>query len=437
MHYVWYEYPKQGKKANFYGVLELLNKAKIPEDETEMSELDELMYCLPENHPALITYKKVRIGATDTVRSIIISANSRLAYLQNPKILRILDHDDMDIPAMGEGVYENPKRRTALFCVIPDNDKSYNFVVGLLYTQIFQELYYIADHKYDGSLPVPVALWMDEFPNVALPDGFLEILATCRSREISCNIIIQNLAQLKTLFKDSWETIPGNCDVLIYLGGNEVGTHKYISELLGKWTIDKRSSGETLGSHGSSSRNYDVLGRELLTPDEVRKLDNRKCLIFVRGFDPVLDDKYRTFAKEEFQQASALGPYLHKKEWAVMLEEGRDQFYLGGEKEESYYYQVESYKGIFEESETFRDLQSMGNYFILPGRDGYLHNDMEVYPIFSTEGERIKTGVGSLSRHLIVGYFTDMEGYIIVEAELIEKIFRTSNRVNDIRRSFM
>lgn len=211
MYYVWYEYPKQGKVANIRGILELLNKSKIPESENELSELDEMMYRLPADHPALINYLKVRRGATDTVRSIIISANSRLAYLQNPGILRILDDDDIHISFMGEGVYENPERKTALFCVIPDNDKSYNFIVGMLYTQMFQELYYVADHKYGGMLPVPVEFWMDEFANVALPDGFCEIISTCRSREISINVIIQNMAQLRALFKDSWETITGNC----------------------------------------------------------------------------------------------------------------------------------------------------------------------------------------------------------------------------------
>ena len=194
MYYVWYEYPKQGKTPNFRGVLDLLNKAKIPENEKELSELDMLMYKLPEDHPALINYNKVRRGATDTVRSIIISANSRLAYMQNEKVLRILDHDDINIPWLGEGALENPEKKTALFAVIPDSDKSYNFIVGLLYTQVFQELYYCADHKHGGRLPIPVAFWMDEFANVALPDGFCELLSTMRSREISCNIIIQNLA---------------------------------------------------------------------------------------------------------------------------------------------------------------------------------------------------------------------------------------------------
>ena len=194
------------------------------------------------------------------------------------------------------------------------SDKSYNFIIGLLYTQIFQELYYQADFNCGGRLPIHVTFMLDEFANVALPDDFCSLLSTMRSREISSIIIIQNFAQLKALFKDTWETIPGNCDTFIYLGGNEQSTHKYVSELLGKGTIDKKSSGETKGRQGSSSRNYDVLGRELFTPDEVRKLDNKKCIIFIRGFDPIMDNKFIPFNHPMFNQtADGKGePYVHQ-----------------------------------------------------------------------------------------------------------------------------
>ena len=183
----------------------------------------------------------------------------------------------------------------------------------MLYTQIFQELYYQADFNCGGRLPIHVTFMLDEFANVALPDDYCSLLSTMRSREISSIIIIQNFAQLKALFKDTWETVPGNCDTFIYLGGNEQSTHKYVSELLGKGTIDKKSSGETKGRQGSSSRNYDVLGRELFTPDEVRKLDNRKCIIFIRGFDPIMDNKYIPFAHPMFKQTADGGgkPYVH------------------------------------------------------------------------------------------------------------------------------
>ena len=164
----------------------------------------------------------------------------------------------------------------------------------MLYTQIFQELYYQADFKYDGELPIHVTFMLDEFANVALPDGFCSLLSTMRSRNISSVIIIQNMAQIKALFKDTWETIPGNCDTLVYLGGNEQSTHKYISEMLGKATIDKKSDSVSRGKQGSMSNSYDRLGRELLLPDEVRKVDGKKCLVFIRGFDPIFDDKIDT-----------------------------------------------------------------------------------------------------------------------------------------------
>ena len=216
----------------------------------------------------------------------------------------MLSKDDLRLEELGIGVNGDRKTKTALFCVIPDSDKTYNFIIGLLYTQIFQELYYQADFNFGGRLPIHVTFMLDEFANVALPDDYCSLLSTMRSREISSVIIIQNLAQIKALFKDTWETIPGNCDSLVYLGGNEQSTHKYISELLGKSTIDKKTSGETKGRQGSSSRNYDVLGREIMMPDEVRKMDNKKCLIFIRGFNPILDNKYIPFQHSMFQQTA-------------------------------------------------------------------------------------------------------------------------------------
>ncbi len=265
-------------------------------------------------HPAVKQYNKCMRGAGDTVRSIIISANSRLAFLENKQVLRLLSKDELNLADIGIGVNGDGETKTALFCVIPDSDKSYNFIIGMLYTQIFQELYYQADFNCGGRLPIHVTFMLDEFANVALPDDYCSLLSTMRSREISSIIIIQNFAQLKALFKDTWETIPGNCDTFIYLGGNEQSTHKYVSELLGKGTIDKKSSGETMGRQGSSSKNYDVLGREIFTPDEVRKLDNKKCIIFIRGFDPILDNKYIPFAHPMFNQtADGKGkPYVHE-----------------------------------------------------------------------------------------------------------------------------
>lgn len=315
-YYVWLEVPPA--KRNFEMVLKLLGEAEVTE-QNKPSRLDVRMKFLEESsplgasHPAVKQYNKCMRGAGDTVRSIIISTNSRLAFLENKQVLRILSRDDMKLEELGIGVNGDGETKTALFCVIPDSDKSYNFIIGMLYTQIFQELYYQADFNYGGSLPIHVTFMLDEFSNVALPDDYCSLLSTMRSRSISSVIIIQNLAQIKALFKDTWETIPGNCDTLVYLGGNEQSTHKYISELLGKGTIDKRSSGETRGRQGSSSRNYDVLGRELFTPDEVRKLDKKKCFIFIRGFDPILDGKFNPFGHSAFDQTSdGKGrPYVH------------------------------------------------------------------------------------------------------------------------------
>ena len=315
-YYVWLEEPPA--RRNFETVLQLLGEAEVTE-QNKPSRLDVRMKFLEETsklgsaHPAVKQYNKCMRGAGDTVRSIIISANSRLAFLENKQVLRLLSRDDLDLAELGIGVNGDGETKTALFCVIPDSDKSYNFIIGMLYTQIFQELYYQADFNCGGRLPIHVTFMLDEFANVALPDDYCSLLSTMRSREISSIIIIQNFAQLKALFKDTWETIPGNCDTFIYLGGNEQSTYKYVSELLGKGTIDKKSTGETKGRQGSSSRNYDVLGRELFTPDEVRKLDNKKCIIFIRGFDPIMDSKFIPFGHPAFDQtADGKGkPYVH------------------------------------------------------------------------------------------------------------------------------
>jgi type IV secretion system protein VirD4 len=339
-YYVWLEEPLA--RRNFETVLQLLGEAEVTE-KNKPSKLDVRMKFLEESsplgsgHPAVKQYNKCMRGAGDTVRSIIISANSRLAFLENKQVLRMLSKDEMNLSELGIGVNGDGETRTALFCVIPDSDKSYNFIIGMLYTQIFQELYYQADFNCGGRLPIHVTFMLDEFANVALPDDYCSLLSTMRSREISSVIIIQNLAQIKALFKDTWETIPGNCDTLVYLGGNEQSTHKYVSELLGKGTIDKKSSGESKGRQGSSSRNYDVLGRELLTPDEARKLDNRKCLIFIRGFDPIIDNKFIPYKHPAFAQtADGKGEaYVH----SIIPSTGTlgPQFEILGKKAMEYY----------------------------------------------------------------------------------------------------
>lgn len=356
-YYVWLEEPPS--KRNFETVLKLLGEAEVTSNEP--SKLDMRMKFLENNsllgagHPAVKQYNKCMRGAGDTVRSIIISANSRLAFLENKQILRLLSRDDMNLAELGIGVNGDGETRTALFCVIPDSDKSYNFIIGMLYTQIFQELYYQADFNCGGRLPIHVTFMLDEFSNIALPDDYCSLLSTMRSREISSVIIIQNLAQIKALFKDTWETIPGNCDTLVYLGGNEQSTHKYISELLGKGTIDKKSTGETKGKQGSSSRNYDVLGRELLCPDEVRKLDNKKCLIFVRGFNPIIDSKFNPFQHPAFEQtADGKGkPYIH----IPIQEEQKFLYHILNKKSVAYYEKLkEKGENVYIDDFTYEEL---------------------------------------------------------------------------------
>lgn len=321
---VWMEHELFGWEMNLNTVLWLLSKAEIGEKAKDRSELDKIFDDLViktmkdkskgEQHPAYLAYKKVMTGAADTKRSIIISAHARMAILENPEIRRILSDDDLDLASIGTGITGDRKGvKTSLFCVIPDSDTSYNCIAGMMYTLLFQELYFQADFKYGGKLPVPVTFWLDEFANIALPKDFIKMLTTMRSRLISCVIIIQNLAQLKALFEKEWEEIPGNCDVCVYLGGNEQSTFEYISKNLGKKTIYKKSNGQTRGHNGSSSTNEDALGRELMLPEEVRELDNDYCIIFVRGKKPIFDHKFRTLDSPEFAKSVALGPYMHSQ----------------------------------------------------------------------------------------------------------------------------
>ena len=280
---------------NMKAFMWLVNKDKVEEDPRTgarlESEIDRIFKALEDqdsNHPAVLAYNKSNVGAVDTVRSVISTVNSRTTCLNTPEILELLSDDEIDIQTFGT-------KKTILYCVIPDNDKTYNFLIGMLYSQMFQQLYYCADFLHGGQLPVSVTFMLDEFANVALPDDFLSLLSTMRSRNISSIIIVQDLSQLKTLYKDGQhESILANCDTWVYLGGNGPSTQKELSEMMGKMTLDKKTSGETLGQHGSASRNYDVLGRELMFPDELRKLNGKKCVVFLRGYDVFLDQKIDT-----------------------------------------------------------------------------------------------------------------------------------------------
>ena len=274
------------------------------------SPLDLLFEALEEenpNHIALRQYKVFKQAPSETAMSILITASVRLAPFTLPEVQRITSRDTMELEKLGE-------RKQAVFCIIPDsNDASLNFLVGMLYTQAFQELYYQADKVHGGSLPIPVRLMFDEFANVALPDGYARLQATMRSRNIMATIILQNISQLKALFKDDWEGIIGNADSFIYLGGNEQSTHKFVSELLGKETIQTQTHSQSKGRNGSFSQNFQSAGRELLTPDEVRMLDNRLALVLIRGEAPVIDAKYDLTRHPNIKRTADGGaaPYTH------------------------------------------------------------------------------------------------------------------------------
>lgn len=285
--YLFNEAPED--EQNFSMIMEMIVAADPKEDDEDyMSPLDYLFYDLEKVKPESLAVKQYKIykqAAGKTAKSILISVGVRLAAFNLESIASLTCHDELELEKMGE-------RKTALFAVIPDNDSTFNFLIGMLYTQLFQMLYYSADILHNGELQIPVHFVMDEFANVALPDEFDKLLATMRSRQIFVSIIIQNLAQIKALYKDAWESIVGNCDELYYLGGNEQSTHKFMSEYLGKETLDTNTYGKSSGKSGSYSTNYQQAGRELLTADEVRLLNNDYALLFIRGELPIMDKKY-------------------------------------------------------------------------------------------------------------------------------------------------
>ena len=285
--YLKYEAPED--EQNFPMVMEMLRAGEVREDDEDyISPLDNLFYDLelkePE-HIAVRFYNNYKKGAGKTLKSIQITLAARLEKFDLQSLAALTATDELNLRSLGE-------KKVALFALIPDNDTSFNFIVSMLYTQLFQQLFYIADREYKGSLPMHCHFVMDEFANVSLPDDFDKILSVMRSRGVSVSIILQNMAQLKVLFEKQWESIVGNCDTFLYLGGNEQSTHKYVSELLGKETIDLNTFGKSTGRNGNYSTNYQITGRELMTPDEVRMLDNMYALLFIRGERPVKDLKF-------------------------------------------------------------------------------------------------------------------------------------------------
>lgn len=343
--YLLHEAPEE--EQNFTMVMEMIAAAEIKEDDEEyQSPLDELFERLEIRNPnslALKQYKIYKQAAGKTAKSILISVGVRLSAFNLESIASLTATDELELDLVGE-------RKTAIFAVIPDNDSTFNFLIGMLYTQLFQMLYYQADIVHGGALPVPVHFLMDEFANVALPDEFDKLLSTMRSRLIFVSIIIQNLAQIKGLYKDSWESIVGNCDTLYYLGGNEQSTHKFMSEYLGKETLDTNTYGKSSGRSGNYSTNYQQAGRELLTPDEVRLLDNDYGLLFIRGERPVFDKKYDILKHPRINETTDgnAKPYLHGKikysidDWQNILLSDREYELLSDEDMDNYFKQLNS-----------------------------------------------------------------------------------------------
>ena len=328
------------EEQNFAMVMDMLRYAEVREDDDSyQSPLDELFERLEMEHPDHISlkyYKGYRSGSAKTLKSIQITLAARLEKFNLTSLASLTSTDELDLPSLGE-------KKVAIFARIPDNDTSFNFLVSILYTQLFQQLFHLADHKYGGRLPVPVHFIMDEFANVSLPDDFEKILSVMRSRTVFVTIMLQNISQLKALFEKQWESIMGNCDEFVYLGGNEQATHKYVSELLGKATIDTNTYGKSTGRSGNYSTNYQTTGRELMTPDEVRMLDNKYAILFIRGERPIIDEKY-DITKHRNVALTARGgaaPYLHGKTnhavASLSMNQARGVFYPVLEQIESNY----------------------------------------------------------------------------------------------------
>ena len=347
--YLHYEAPEE--EQNFPMVMEMIRAGEVKEDDDDfLSPLDMLFERLEmkdPDHIALKYYRSYHSGSGKTLKSIQITLISRLEKFNLESLAGITQFDEMELEQLGE-------KKMAVFAIIPENDSSFNFIVGMLYTQLFQQLYYQADVVHDGSLPVHVHFVMDEFANVALPDEFDKLLATMRSREISVSIIIQNLAQLKALFEKQWESIVGNCDEFLYLGGNEQSTHEYVSKLLGKETVDMNTYGQSRGRSGSYSTNWQITGRDLLDSAEVRLLDNRYALLFIRGERPVQDDKYDVLKHPNIRLTTDGGgeAYVHGEDIVSIADFGIDERLLKKASEQP----VDSDEYVFLSEEELEEL---------------------------------------------------------------------------------
>lgn len=312
----WLTAKEENRKPTLNNILKLVNMETKhvgdgeEDDKTELQlEMDRLAELHGDDYPPVRDYRKLKEGATETVRSIIIMVNAMLRLCETSALKRLFEDDDIDIPSLGLGVDGNPNKKTALFLVMPDNDQSFNFLISMFYTQLFDVLIRIADHKCHGSLPIHVRLWADEFYAGPKPTNTEVLMGTIRSRNLSIVPILQSIAQIKAVFpQEKWEVFLDNCAVMIYLGSGPAAfsTHEYISKLLGEMTIDTRNDGVTTGSHGSSSLNNQRAGRGLMTPGEVKRLDRKKCLIFMEGQYPILDWKNLPFETPEWKESERL-----------------------------------------------------------------------------------------------------------------------------------
>ena len=285
--YIWYEATEEEK--NFITLLDLINASEAREDdETYQSPVDLLFSQLEEREPdhfAVKQYRKFKMAAGKTLKSILISCGARLAPFDIKELRDLMEYDELELDTLGD-------QKTALFVILSDTDSTFNFVAALMYSQLFNLLCDKADDFYGGRLPVHVRLILDEFANIGQIPNFDKLIATIRSREISASIILQSQSQLKTIYKDAADTIVGNCDSTLFLGGKEKSTLKEISELLGKETIDLYNQSENRGSQVSHGLSYQKLGKELMTQDELAVMDGGKCIFMLRGVRPFLSDKY-------------------------------------------------------------------------------------------------------------------------------------------------
>ena len=301
--YIWYEAPDEEK--NFTTLLEMINASEVREDDEDFQNPVDLMFeRLEEKDPehfAVKQYRKYKLAAGKTAKSILISCGARLAPFDIKELRELMETDEMQLDTIGD-------RKTALFVIISDTDDTFNFVVSILYTQLFNLLCDKADDEYGGRLPVHVRCLLDEFANIGQIPKFEKLIATIRSREISASIILQSQSQLKAIYKDNADTIVGNCDTTLFLGGKEKTTLKEISEILGKETIDSFNTSETRGRELSHGLNYQKLGKQLMTEDEIAVMDGGKCILQLRGVRPFFSDKFDITKHPKYKYLSDADP---------------------------------------------------------------------------------------------------------------------------------